>query len=538
MNKHIATALAASALLAMPALAEDQGAAIAAQAQGESSAVTIPPEQFVFAKKKVEDTLATLGLSPGYSAEKKCTIVIGVAELYEPHLDTLKDFQAKRSAKALEAYINAKSEIIRSVFTDFKAEERLSTGDAQQSEEETAVAKKIAEAQDKVDAFAEKAGKPELEGADIDGDLVANLKELVFEPPAPATDTQEPAPDAQEPASTAPQENPLAAERDALVAEITALLKEAGNLPKPVIGSSESKTTLLSSMPLLGATVLTQAESWNRTTGDYQIAMAVLWSPKLQNEAKALASGNPLPADKPGKLSAKEWVAKQDLLAMVGPRRFVDKDGNAIVVGIASRDITGLHGQKVTIERQKADTDAINRLATSLMCDLETFRELQQNFTEYDDASSDVMEKLANKIQSRTAFVLQGVLPLSSKEGFHPLSGRNTYATAYYLDPYLSKDAMERMKSLYADAIGVENASQYRRGQHAGMESKLEEARNSTEKFEEGKAEAAADVEARVKRDEAKIKVEGAQGSSGPKQVSGQGGVVSGDNLDTIDLDF
>jgi hypothetical protein len=265
--------------------------------------------------------------------------------------------------------------------------------------------------------------------------------------------------------------------------------------------------------------------------------MAVLWSPKLQEEAKKLACGTPEPSEKKGKLSANEWVAKQDILAMVGPRRFTDINGNSIVIGIAARDITGIPVVKIKPAKQLADTDAMKAVATSLMCDLEAFREAKSSLKEFADDTSKATESISDKIASKTDLQLSGVLRLATKEGLHPITGRKTYAVAYYLDPVLSKDAMNRIKQLYADAITVENATKYKRGQLAGAEAKYEEAKASTEKFEEGKAEAAADVAGRVRAEEVKAKVEGAQGSA-QKQGAQQGGVVSGDKLDTVDLDF
>lgn len=560
MNKHIAFAFAGAALLAVPSFAEDQGAAIAAAAQDAPSAVSVSPEQFVSASDKVQENLGKLGLTEGYNAEKKTIIVIGSAYLASKDLNVDKTFMIKRSAKAMEAYLNAKAEIIRAFNMEFSAEDKVKTmAEFGDNEEQVAAASKLNDVQAKVAAFAEKAGKPELADADLNDDLVATLKGLDIAPaPAPAADALGAAADAASGANStagaviaaataaagaslsdaSAAGNDLAAERDALVSELQAALAEAKAVPMEPVNETTSTVSLLSKMPLLGATVLTQAESWDRTEGVYEIAMAVLWSPKLQEEAKGLASGNPVPAGKPGKLSAQEWVAKQDLLAVVGPRRFTDKDGNAIVVGIAARDLTGIPVVKIKAAKQLADTDAMKAVATSLLCDLQANRSAEQHLAEFEDDSSKASEKLSDEINSKTSVNLSGVLRLSTKEGLHPISGRKIYVAAYYLDPNLSKDAMERIKQMYADAITVENASQYKRGQLAGMEAKLEEARTSTEKFEQGKAEAAADVAARVKAEEMKAKVTGPQGSSGVKQGDAKGGAVSGDNLDTVDLDF
>ena len=502
MKRIIAFAMAASALVA-----------IAAAAQSGSSAVSVPPEQFVSATDKVQENLGKLGLAEGYDPEKKSIVVVGSAYLAAKNVAVDKMFMAKRSRKALEAYLNAKAEIIRAFSMNFSAADQLAMqAEFSDSEERVELASAIEGVQEKIAAFAEKAGKPELTGLPFDAQLVSALKGFTTVG--------------------------LAAEAADLAAEVAKNVAKANDVAKEHVNESTSSVSLLSKMPLLGATVLTQAESWDRTDGVYEIAMAVLWSPKLQQEAKNLAAGTPEPSEKKGKLSAQEWLQRQDLLAVVGPRRFTDKDGNVIVVGVAARDLADIPVVKMKPAKQLAETDAMKYVATSLLCDLEAFREAKQSLAEFADDSSKATESISDKIASKTDVQLSGVLRLGTKEGLHPITGRKTYAVAYYLSPALSKDAMDRIKQLYADAVTVENATKFKRGQLAGMEEKLDAARKSDKKFQEGKADGAAEVAARVKANEAKAKVTGPQGSSGVKQGAASGGAVSGDDLDSVDLDF
>lgn len=549
----ITTAVAVVSLFAVNANGQDQGGAIAVASQDGPAAVSVPVDNFVSATSKVEENLSKLKLSIGYDAEKKAIIQIGTAYLATKNPAGDNTFMIKRSAKAMEAYLNAKAEIIRSFAMEFSAEDRISTvAEFGETAEEVELAGKIDAVKTRLAIFAEKVGRPELASANVDDKLAATLKGLELGSATPPTDTitakdvnftdadgnnlkadkvsvtHKPAPSAQ---------NRLAAERNELVKEIEEISATVKKINSKPVNSSTSKVELMSTMPLLGATVLTQAESWDKTEGIYEIAMAVLWSPKLQEEGKNLAKGTPEPSVKKGKYSAQEWIARQDLLAMAGPRRFTDKNGNAIVIGIAARDITGIPVVKLKAAKQLADTDAMRYVATSLMCDLYTARSAEQALQEFGDDTSKATESITDDIASKTSLNLSGVMRLSSKTGIHPITGRKIYATAYYLDPNLSKDAMDRIKQLYADAITVTDANNYKRGQLVGAEAKYEEAKASTEKFEEGKAEAAADVAGRVRAQEVKAKVTGAQGSS--KQLGTQkGGAVSGDNLDDVDLDF
>ena len=534
MNKHIAFAFAGTALLAVPSFAEDQGAAIAAAAQEGTAAVSVPAEQFVSASLKVEEQLKQLGLATGYDRKRKAIIEIGTANLtMEKGVAGDDTFMLKRSAKATEAYLSAKAEIIKRLYSEMEATDQVSLNDGNPSEEELAVKAKIEEVKEKLAAFAEKAGKPELADADIDDALVDSLKELAFDPPAP-----EPQPAGDDaPPATSPA-NPLATERDSLVADVQAVIKDANSIPREPMSENTSMAKILSKMPLLGAKVLTQAESWDKTEKMYEMAMAVIWSPKLQEEAKNLATGNPTIAEKKGKCSVQEWIGRQDLLSMAGPWSFTDDEGKTIVIGISARDISGLPAPKLKKAKTEAETDARVAVATSLTCDLAAFTETSRRLAEYDDGSSEASSKVSDVVSSKTAVSLNGVGKLTSKEGYHPITGRKTYAVAYYLEPDLSKDAMERIKQMYADAITVTDASNFKKGQMAGMEASYDAAKESTEKFEKGKAEASADVEGRVRAAEVNVKTSGPQGSSGKNQIGEKGGVVSGVDLDTVDLDF
>lgn len=545
----------AAALVAVPVFAEDQGTAIAVAAQEGPSAVSLDPAQpFVSATEKVQETLSKLGLFEGYNAEKQSIIVVGASYLATKNPAGDKDFMIKRSAKAMEAYLNAKAEIIRAFSMNFSAADQIATAaEFGDSPEKLEVAGKIEEAKAKLAAFADKAGKPELADAAFDDNLVATLKGLELAAPAPTADAMiaaaDAATDAQSTAGAviaaaatvgasladAPAGGSgLAAERDALVADVQAALDAAKAIPMEPVNETTSTVSLMSKMPLLGASVLTQAESWDKNQGVFEIAMAVIWSPKRQEEAKNLAVGTPKPGEKMGKFTAQEWLAKQDLLAMVGPRRFIDNKGNTIVIGLAARDLTGIPVVKQKPAMQLADTDAMRYVATALMCDLEAFRETSQNLKEYEDDTSSASEKISDKIASKTSLQLSGVVRLGTKQGNHPITGHKIYATAYYLDPVLSKDAMEKIKQLYADAIIVENATQYMRGQLAGMEQTLQQAQQSTQQFDAGVQVGTEEVVGLVQQQTPTV-----QGPQGSTQTVGpqQGGVATGDNLGTIDVD-
>lgn len=558
MAKVLRTTMAVMAAVGFSnvASAEDQGPAVAAQVSEANSAETVPADgTFISASDKVRESLAKLGLSEGYDPAKETIIVVGESFLASKNPAGDDMFMVKRSSKAMEAYLNAKAEIIRAFSMNFSSADQIATAaEFGENEAEVALAEKADALKAKVAALSRK-----VEGLSADSlneELVAKLDELsktatatvVADAATLAADVTAPvggaanvvadaaalAADAAAPAAGA-SATELAALRD----EVAAFIKEADEFAKnkEPVNENTSTAKLLSKMPLLGSTVLLQAESWDKTEEIYQMAMAVLWSPKMQENAKFLAMGTPQKAEKKGKFTVKEWLAKQDITAMAGPRRFTDKDGNCIVIGIASRDLAGIPVPKIKAAQMLADTDAIKNIASSLMCDLEAFRETSQNLKEYDDNTSKASEKITDKIKSKTDLQLSGVLRAATKTAIHPINGRKTYTVAYYLDPTLSKNGMEYIKKLYTDSIRVTKATQFKRGQLAGMEAEKEAVEKSTAEFEKGKADAAAEVKGMVRQEEVNAKMTGSEGSAGKNQTTGKGGALEGDNLDVIDID-
>jgi hypothetical protein len=524
--------------------AADQGAEIAAQADAQAAqlAAEAPSEEFVSAEEVVNKNLAKMKLAPGYDRKRKAIIAIGTAEVLIKDPANDNTFMAVRAAKANEAYLNAKAEVIRSINTDFSAMDRvLTTAEFGEDDVQKAFAERRADFEAKREELAKKLAQlDKAEASAFRGVTMTDRFGAVIEGVAKKLD------DKFNSAEIAAQKkavrDQLKAECAELLAEYKVLEEEAKKIPAVPSTEVSSSVKMLSKMPLLGSSVLTQAESWDKTEKIYSVSIAVVWSPKLQENAVALVTGEAVPSSKKGQFTPQEWVAKQDLTTMIGPRRFTDNEGNNIFVGIATADLTG----KVKDRKAKkmlADTAARKAVAFSLAGDFEAYREASSNYKEYDDDLRTSVEKLRDVVGQKCDINLQGCLPLCHKEVKHPITGRKTYVTAYYIEPALAKDAMDLLKKSYAGAIRQTKATQYRRGQHAGMEKSLDNQRKSTMEFSKGVADGARGVSQEVQRQQNEAKQQKksvSAGASGSKRQEptgqSQGGSFSGDA--TIDTDF
>ena len=334
--------------------AEDLGPAMGATGEGQS------------AEDAVQANLAKLGVGVGYIRKMQAIIAIGTAEVLVKDPANEKDFMLIRSAKANEAYLDAKAKVIQAIYTELSAEDRL------------AVAGEF------VDAEAEGGKKPAAS--------------------AEPTTTQ------------------------------------------------ESTVKLLSKMPLLGSSVLTQAESWDAEGQVYSVSMAIVWSPKMQESALAQLSNGASVSMAKGHFTPQEWAARQSPATMIGPRRFTDSEGNNIFVGIAAVDLTGKVKDRGW-KKKSADLWASRAVAFSLAGDLETYAEASRNLKEYDDDKRTGTEKLASATAQKCEVALQGCTQLRSFTGKHPISGRTIYVSMFYCDPVLAKDAGALQKKAYEGAL-------------------------------------------------------------------------------------
>ena len=505
--------------------------------------------KFVSAEEQVQDTiLKKMNFDFGYMSERKSIIAQGTsyATVRDPAND--ETFMALRTAKATEAYLMAKIAVIQSISLDVQAFDRAVTiSKYGESNVEKVFAQKQAAFEAKRAEFEKKLGQldsAEAEalagvtlndrfGAILDG--IAKKINKEYDPEKISADKKA-------------KYEALKSECEVLKAEFEALQEDAENIPKTPKNEVKSGMTMLAKMPLVGSTVLTQAESWDESTKQYSVSMAIVWSPKLQESALKVAVGNYEPGKDRGALTRKEWIDMQDLSAMIGPRRFVDKNGHPYFVGVAAADLTCANSD-IKTRKMMADAEARKAVVFSLVGDLQTFETYKMHLKEYQSKSDDlrsIVQDLVSTMEQRSDVRLSGLSQMRSRTLTHPISGRKTYVSVFYVDPMLSKDAAELLKSNYAAAAVATKATQYKRGAHAGMESQLKATRESNAEFNRGKENGQKQVQDETKAMEERVLPKpakkavsaGAAGSGEKARTPGKsrGGSFSGDAV--IDTNF
>ena len=524
--------------------AADKGAEIVAQAESQAKEIAQqqPSEEFISAKEQVKRNLKRMKLFQGYNREKKAIIQIGLAEVFIKDPANEDDFMTVRSAKFREAYLNAKAEIIRAINTEFSAVDRAvqyaQFGDDDVSklfnEKRVALDEKREELVKKLKQL-DVAEANALKGVTMNDRfkvLLDGVLKKLNEEYAPAQIAED----------KKALRDELKAECEALKMDYQALEKEATSIPAVPANETSSNVKMLSKMPLIGCSVLTQAESWDKNDKTYSIALALVWSPKLQENAMELLLGKEVAAADKGKYTPEEWIERQNLAVMIGPRRFIDNQGRNIFVGIAACDLTGSTLAR-DHKRKIADAEAIKAVAFSLTGDIEAFRETKQNFKEYDDGVRVSMAKLNNAVIAKCDANLRGCMQLDEKEPIYPITERKTYVTVYYIDPELATNTTEILNKAFSNAGIQVKATQYKRGQNEGMKSALENQMKSNVEKNKGFTDGKRNVEIEIQIQDNKAQntqknaPAGAAGSKVQnKNRQSQGGTFTGDQ--EIDTNF
>ena len=332
---------------------------------------------------------------------------------------------------------------------------------------------------------------------------------------------------------------------------------------------TSSAIQFASTHPIMGATVLLQEESM--ISGNYRIAISMVWSEALQKSAVATMCGTPgFKEAKRGKKSLGEWVEFQENpYLMIGPRQYLDKDGVRHFLGISAAPL----GNAVISERNKriAQMDAVACAAFSCLSDVnmsEAANGILNRYTDLNDLNAvptaDVTDEINSKItQKIQGQAINGVGMVFQKEIEHPLfPGGRLYVYCAELNAdgmtkarELAKKAyLERAKIAYENerykAIKEKYMAQIeqakRDGRAAGQRAKIEKyktddaarAKARLEKLKAIAAEAKANkAAAKAKLDQVREEMKAAGVYDKYKKfVEAIDGMCSGDKIDKDDV--
>lgn len=285
----------------------------------------------------------------------------------------------------------------------------------------------------------------------------------------------------------------------AAISDLERIEKEAQAVKGQVKLTTESRVELLAHAPLLGATVIAQAESWDEEEEQYEVASLVVWSEKLEASARSLMSNDYTPTKPKKGFTIQEWVAKQDLATMTGSRQMVDKNGQRWFIGAAASYYAGSSSSK-RAAKGMANSFAKKEAVMAVYSDVETHKKAVQASSTRNAGlgakdSTQVAQSFAEDTrQSIENRQVSGLSKITAKRVIHPISGQPIYVAVYAISPEAARQALAMEQSSFNGAIQADGAQLTQKGIKAGYEQARTLGQNDNAKVAQGMAKAQASL--------------------------------------------
>ena len=451
-----------------------------------------PVEKFQEARAVLKKQAKNRKWKEGYDQKKKRIIVIESADFKTADPASDASFFIKREMAAKKAVLSAKVSIIQYINQDMSAidlvnmpgtdvnkalgaeRERLNAQLAQQKE----VLVKMLEKVDKAEADV-------LRGTTF-GDrlndlMAAAIKKLDKEYDASARDKQAKA-------------NYEAAKAGFETAQrkYDELKEKAEAMQEKVRERQESAVESMAKMPLYGSSVIMQTESWNKNNGRYQVAVMLCWSYAMERSARAIVTGEEYKVKSSASAkSVQDWIEDQNPATMVGPRQYIDKNGNRWFLGITARPYDD---ELSSSERRKnkviTEMFAQQMAAFCVWADVESYKMAKQALesrgnakVQRDVVAESYSEKLTQSFRNKK---IRGMQRLFSEEMTHPITGNTIYVAVYGLNSSAAKSALAIEKLNYATKVMDNRYQTVERGRDAANRAAVKASENRAEDFQKG----------------------------------------------------
>jgi hypothetical protein len=310
--------------------------------------------------------------------------------------------------------------------------------------------------------------------------------------------------------------------------------------------SVQSSMAISAEMPLFGATAISSADHYNDLNQVLEVAIAVVWSEKLEAESRRVFSGAGNLEPRPGKPSLNEWLDQQDLAVMIGPRRYIAADGSINFLGFSAVEIPS-DPMLRTSAMSYAEMFAKQAAILSVVSEVESVRaaERRRNDNLVDGKiSPKTYKSMAEEMkQSAQGKNFAGLDIVTVRETVHPASGKPIYVAVGNVNSAAAQQSDELLKDAYALLKEFNAIQSTRQGEKAGMIESANETRNNQALINAGRRAGAAAVDGQYQENTRPASTNSQsnsevqqQGGSTVSGGSGQSGVFI--NRGRIERDF
>ena len=336
------------------------------------------------------------------------------------------------------------------------------------------------------------------------------------------------------------------ADFEAAVAKYKELAEKAETLKGTI--SKEMKTSLsrVSAMPIYGCTVLQQAESISEKNGRYKYQIAILysWSGEMMKASGEILKGESVKFT-PGKKSMKEWIAnkakKGALAQWIGPRQYIDNNGNMWFIGISCAAVDD-DADTSESNREAAELEAASEVMFALYSDAtssKTLNKLMRTKIGANGEKETQIYKDFSKSQGESFKDIQisGNAELWSGTVRHEPSGLDMHVVVYGVNSGSVKALKDIQARSVALGIEVNTYQEMERGRQEQLRRTFEASKNNPAARAAGAAAASADLKAKAAARRPAKPVNTFKESAGQNSSQTKGNLRKGTQMITDDED-
>lgn len=486
-----------------PQVITDSGVEAVREAQAGTPA---PIEKFQEARAVLKKQAKNRKWKEGYDTKKKRIIVIESADFKTADPATDSSFFIKREMAAKKAVLSAKVSIIQYINQDMSAIDLVNMpgtdvnkvlgAEREQLNRELAIQKEVlADMLEKVDKAQADVLRGTTFGDRLNDLMVAAIKQLDKEYDASARDKK-----AQAAYETAKKKFEVAHRK------YNELQEKAEAMQEKVRERQESAVESMAKMPLYGSSVIMQTESWNKKSGKYEVAVMLCWSYAMERSARAIVTGEEYKLKPSASAkSIQDWLESSNPAVMVGPRQYIDDEGNRWFLGITARAYDDeLSSSARRRNKNIAEMFAQQMAAFCVWADVESHKMAKQAMesrgndkVQRDIVAESYSEKLTQSFRNKK---IRGMQRLFSDEMTHPITGNTIYVAVYGLNSSAAQKALEAEKMNYATKVMDNRYQTVERGRDAANRDAVKASENRTEDFRKGYKQQSEAVKGELKK--------------------------------------
>lgn len=529
------------AAAAVQELPPEAGAGAAVAEMQQVLAEEIAPAQT--AKEAIEDYFNSKdGWNKGYDEEADRIIVSDFIEFDIKNPKVSADFIDLRKEKMSELMLKAKAKIIETIMSKMSGSRILDVPGnpiaKQLEKEQSEMNKALAAAREDLAKLDANLADALARRDDVTpGELVAVISSWF-------TSAEKENIAAKYDADKKERYDNAKADFEAAAAKYKELAEKAEALKGTI--SKEMKTSLsrVSAMPIYGCTVLQQAESISEKNGRYKYQIAILysWSGEMMKASGEILKGQSVKFT-PGKKSIKEWISgkarKGALAQWIGPRQYIDNNGNMWFIGISCAAVD-----------DDADTSEANREAAELEAAAEVMFALYSDATSSKTLNKLMRTKIGANGEKETQIYkdysksqgeafkdiqISGNAELWSGTVRHEPSGLDMHVVVYGVNSGSVKALKDIQARAVALGIEVNTYQEMERGRQEQLRRTFEASKNNPAARAAGAAAASADLKAKAAARRSAKPVNTFKESAGQSSSQTKGNLRKGTQMITDD---